>query len=128
MRMPFSIYRFFRIWRMECLEKKAKKSLEALRKFTAGHVTAYPYSMVFADLQDGLAEVQYEIMMLEVSNSWERYAELVFENEEVKAKAKFDATMKEADEFLKGLGPDFQAKLNEEAEGLLDEWFKKGIV
>jgi hypothetical protein len=124
LRVPFSVYRFFRIWRLEYLANKAKKSLDSLRAFTAGHVMEHPYSMVFAALQDRLAEVQYEIMMLEVSDDWERYIDLEFEHAEEKATAEFNAVMKQADDFLRSLGPEFQAKLNEECEGALEEWFK----
>ena len=123
LRLPFKLYQLCRIWRLEYAANKAKQSLEALRKFTAGHVMEHPYSMVFASLQDRLAEVQYEIVMLEVSTNWEHYAELVFEHEETKAKSKFDAIMKLRSQTSEEVISLFQEMLNVETDGLLDKWF-----
>ena len=127
--IPFKIYQLFRIWRLEYHVIRAKKSLEALRQFTAGRVMEHPYSIVFASLQDRLNEAEYEIVMLEAATDWKHYTELQYEYVEAQTRTKFDVLMKETNEFLRNLGPDFQVKLNEETDGALKKWLKtSGIL
>lgn len=103
-KFSYRVWAFFRIWKLNYLVRKAQRSIEAMRKFTAGHVTVYPYSMVFAALNEDIAEATAQIALLQSSQTYDEFLLKYEERELQKTMDRADVFMKEAEDFLASLG------------------------
>jgi hypothetical protein len=112
-RFSYSVWSFYTVWNYRRLIAKAEKSIEALRKFTAGNHTKYPYSMVVASLQKSIVEGQERIALVTGSSSYTEYCRKFHERETQKLMDAADSAMKEASDFLAGLGSDFEDLLRD---------------
>lgn len=110
-KLSFKVWRFFRLWRFNYLLNKANRQLDAMRKFTAGNVMAYPYSLVISSINNDMTEIGVLVGLMVNSQTYAEYMQKLNEHNLEKKLAEADAFLKEAEDFMASLGDDFLEKL-----------------
>jgi hypothetical protein len=91
-------------WRLYYLRSKARRQVEALRKFTGNHLTDYPISMVTAALQTGISDLNEQLFIIGTAKTFDEFLKLDSERVLRKILDQADKFMQEANDFLTSVG------------------------